>query len=53
MSEKTGISRAAIYFWLSGNQRISPEYACRIEAASDGAVTREELRPDMFARSTQ
>ena len=53
MAEKTGFSRAAIYFWLSGSQRISAEYACRLESASGGAVTREELRPDVFVRAGQ
>lgn len=48
MSEQTGISRAAIYFWLSGDQRVSAEYARRIEEATAGAVTRADLRPDLF-----
>lgn len=31
-----------------GRRRPSPETAIQIEAATNGAVTREELRPDVF-----
>ena len=47
MVDAVGVSRASVYFWLAGRS-ISPEIAVRIEAASGGAVTRADLRPDLF-----
>lgn len=34
--------------WLSGTTRITAERAVQIERATGGAVTAEELRPDVF-----
>lgn len=48
MVEQTGISKAAIYFWLAGRP-VSAEYAVKIEQATGGTVSRAELRPDLFA----
>lgn len=47
MAQQTGISKAAIYFWLAGRP-VSPIFAVKIEQATGGAVTRAELRPDLF-----
>lgn len=47
MAQQTGISKAAIYFWLAGRP-VSPPFAVKIEQATGGAVTRADLRPDLF-----
>lgn len=51
MVEATGLSKAAIYFWLGG-RKVSAECAARIEEATEGAVTLRELRPDLFGDPT-
>lgn len=51
MAQKAGISKAAIYFWLAGRP-VSPSFAVKIEQATGGAVTRAELRPDLFGELT-
>jgi len=34
--------------WVSGHRKVPPNYCGHIEAMTDGAVTREQLRPDIF-----
>ena len=48
LSEVSGISLAAIHFWLAGDRTISPEFALKVETATGGKVTRGELRPDIW-----
>ncbi len=50
LADALGVTPPLISQWLSGHRRISPETALRIERATNGAVTREELRPDIFLR---
>jgi DNA-binding transcriptional regulator YdaS (Cro superfamily) len=42
-----GVSQAMVHKWKSGAS-ITPERAKQIEMATDGAVRRHELRPDIF-----
>lgn len=42
-----GVSRAAIYAWMSGTRRISADYCPDIERATRGRVRCEDLRPDV------
>lgn len=37
-----------LYHIAKGYRRASPEMALRIERATSGAVTRADLRPDLF-----
>jgi DNA-binding transcriptional regulator YdaS (Cro superfamily) len=46
-----GVTQAAVSKWTRG-QRVSAESAIAIEKATDGAVTKEELRPDLFSTAT-
>ena len=40
-------------YQLAGGHRLPSAHLCnRLEAASDGQVTREELRPDLFLRQS-
>lgn len=48
LANKTGISQAAISKLARGINRVSPESAVKIELATDGRVTRSDLRPDIF-----
>ena len=48
LAKALGVSSSMISQWKSGHRRISPETAIRIEIATNGAVTREDLRPDIF-----
>lgn len=49
------VSRAGsvgyLYLVAGGHRRASPELAKKIEEASEGKVTRAELRPDIFERT--
>jgi DNA-binding transcriptional regulator YdaS (Cro superfamily) len=48
LANKAGITQAAISRWLNGVSDISPASAIKIEKATDGQVTRADLRPDLF-----
>lgn len=48
LAEAAGVSVQAISFWVSGERQISPLYANKIHDATKGAVSRHELRPDVF-----
>lgn len=48
LARKLNVSQGLIYQWLNGITRITGERAVQIEMATDGDVTREELRPDLF-----
>ncbi|WP_421655067.1 transcriptional regulator [Microbulbifer harenosus] len=43
-----GVSQPAISWLLRGKQGINPLNAIKAEEATGGAVTRCELRPDVF-----
>lgn len=48
LAEASGASPQAVSFWVAGERTISPAYALRVEKATDGKVTRYDLRPDIF-----
>lgn len=43
-----GVSYPAVCHWVSGFRRPSPDRALSIERATNGVVTRHELRPDLY-----
>jgi DNA-binding transcriptional regulator YdaS (Cro superfamily) len=47
---KAGVSQQHISRLLGERQRITAETAIRIERATDGAVSRHDLRPDLYPR---
>lgn len=53
LARKLKISPQAVGQWVSGITRITAERAIQIERATGGAVTRAELRPDLFAEAPQ
>lgn len=42
-----GLSQQAVYKWLHGKTKVSPEHVNSIVAATDGAVTAYQIRPDL------
>jgi DNA-binding transcriptional regulator YdaS (Cro superfamily) len=48
MAEAVGVSRTWMALLVAGSQVPSPELAVEIEKYTGGAVTRVELRPDIF-----
>lgn len=46
LAEKLGVSQGLISMWSSGEKRIPILRSIEIERATDGQVTRQELRPD-------
>jgi DNA-binding transcriptional regulator YdaS (Cro superfamily) len=47
-AKRIGVSRPHFHQMLSGKKRITAETAFKIEKETQGAVTKEELRPDIF-----
>lgn len=48
LAHKLGIAAPTVYQWLSGKRPIPPAQCLPIEQATGGAVTRYDLRPDIF-----
>ena len=48
MAEHLRISPTWLSLIMNGSRKASPELSFRIEKATQGLVTREELRPDIF-----
>ncbi len=48
LAKDLGISRTWMSQLISGRQVCSPELAVEIERLTNGAVTRKDLRPDLF-----
>lgn len=46
------VSQSVVSQWLRGETRITAERAIQIEKATNGKVSREELRPDLFERAS-
>ena len=46
IAKKIGVSCSYLNQMVTGHRPIPVEYCARIEFATDGAVTRKELRPD-------
>jgi DNA-binding transcriptional regulator YdaS (Cro superfamily) len=47
----TTASQQLISYWLTSKTLIGAEWWAAIEFATDGAVTRSDLRPDVFPRN--
>lgn len=48
MAERLGISRTWLSLVISGRETCSAEMAAAIHKLTNGAVSREDLRPDLF-----
>lgn len=47
-ASRLGVTQGLVWQWLRGRTRISAERAVQIERATNQAVTRCDLRPDVF-----
>ncbi len=45
---RLGVSQGLVWQWLNGKTRIPAERAIDIETKTSGAITRYDLRPDIF-----
>ena len=50
LGKMLGVTQGAVSQWIAGAVKISAERAVDIERVTQGAVRREELRPDIFER---
>jgi len=48
LARRVGVSQGMVWQWLNGRRRIAAEKVLVIERATDGLVTRQELRPDLY-----
>lgn len=48
LARRLGITPAAVNQWVVGSRPVPAERCRAIEAATGGAVTRYDLRPDVF-----
>lgn len=53
LAKEMGCSQQYISWLLKDADQISGEMALAVERATNGAVTRVDLRPDLFAPETQ
>lgn len=47
LARQLGVTRSCVNKWVH-RQRIPPHYVIRIEKASEGQITRWEMRPDLY-----
>jgi DNA-binding transcriptional regulator YdaS (Cro superfamily) len=47
-AEQIGVTQGAVWQWLKGETKVRPSLFDKIEEATGGEVTRQDLRPDIF-----
>jgi len=52
LARRCGIKQQNVYNWLHRNKRVSVQHVLKVEAATNGLVTRHELRPDIYPNET-
>lgn len=54
LAEKIGLSQQGISYLMHAADKVSAEIAIEVDKATDGAVSRHDLRPDIFGpKSTE
>lgn len=48
LARKIGKKQAHVWNWLHRDRRVPADMAMKIETATDGRVTRHDLRPDLY-----
>ena len=48
LAESLGVTKAAVWQWKGTDRGVPVEHCLAIERATNGAVTRKDLRPDDF-----
>ena len=49
-AKQMGVTQGAVWQWMNGYCRVSAENVLPIERATNGKVSRHELRPDLYPR---
>lgn len=49
-ASRIGVSSAAVSQWVKKARNVSPLWAKKIEGITSGAITRKDLRPDIFGK---
>lgn len=44
------VKQAHVWYWLRRSERVPAEYVIAVERATEGAVSRHDLRPDLYPR---
>lgn len=50
LARACGVKQGHVWHWLNKSRSVPGDYVLTIEAATGGAVTRYELRPDIFGK---
>jgi DNA-binding transcriptional regulator YdaS (Cro superfamily) len=50
LARRLKVTPGLVWQWLNGHRRIAAERVLSIENATDGKVTRHDLRPDLYPR---
>lgn len=53
LAAKLHVSAGMVSQWLTGNRPVAAHHCIPIEMETHGAVTRYELRPDVFGSATE
>jgi len=48
LARAIGTKQQNVWGWLNGSKRVPAEFVIPIEKATDGRVTRHEIRPDIY-----
>ena len=48
-AKRLDVTQGLIWQWLNG-RRVAAEQVLKIERATDGAISRHDLRPDLYPR---
>lgn len=51
LASALGVTQGAVSQWVTGRVEITAERAIQIENATGGAVSRNDLRPDIFGHT--
>ncbi len=51
-AKELGVSQGLVWQWLNGRTKITPKRAKQIEQATQGAITRHDILPDLFDAPT-
>jgi DNA-binding transcriptional regulator YdaS (Cro superfamily) len=48
LAEVVGVRQPSVNYILNAGKRVPAEWCIRVEDATDGKVTRHQLRPDLY-----
>lgn len=51
LGDAIGVTRPMVYQWINRIRPVAAKHCIPIEQATQGAVTRYQLRPDVFGKS--